>query len=369
MDCMGIGLQERLAHHRFGPKPVVSRPRQQKTYRHVEHFLDAGGSAIHEYGRLYVCGGITSIQKVSKAANMSTKMDRYHILHLINTSQYPSTERLCDHWEVSERTIHGDISFLKDFMNQPIKYDRNRGGYYTDEPNKPLPAVDLTDEELLALAVGKDIIARYSGGALTAPITSALDKISLRCKEKQEEASSIPLKFKGSLTRPLSRKLVEALQECIEKCFVLEIDYYPACTNQRERRRINPHVIYESMGSLYVLAWCELRKDFRQFALHRVREFKVLRTPFQKQNSADLEKWLASTLQTEIRHPEEVVKLRFAADAAPYVSSLHVLCVDEDFDECQPIAVAGPIARASGAELVLVQPVAQAPGMFTAIDR
>jgi predicted DNA-binding transcriptional regulator YafY len=66
---------------------------------------------------------------------MSTKLERLVVMDAaIRGGSYPSVQRFCDRFEVSDRTVYDDIHFLKLRLSAPLKYSRARGGYfYTDE--------------------------------------------------------------------------------------------------------------------------------------------------------------------------------------------------------------------------------------------
>ena len=51
----------------------------------------------------------------------------------IRAGEYPSCPKLATEWEVDERTIKRDIEFMKDRLDAPIEYDRNRRGYFYTE--------------------------------------------------------------------------------------------------------------------------------------------------------------------------------------------------------------------------------------------
>ena len=63
--------------------------------------------------------------------------------------------------------------------------------------------------------------------------------------------------------------------------------------NRRTRRTIWPLVMAYYVDVTLVGAWCELRKDFRNFRVERIAASRVLAARFQDHNGQLLAKWLA----------------------------------------------------------------------------
>lgn len=55
--------------------------------------------------------------------------------------------------EVRERTIHNDLSFLRDRFNAPIVWSKSKGYYYSNLEWR-LPSISLSKGELFALTLG-----------------------------------------------------------------------------------------------------------------------------------------------------------------------------------------------------------------------
>lgn len=255
---------------------------------------------------------------------MSNKLERIVAIEkIINRGSAPSPAYLARELEVSERTILGDIQYMKHRMHLSIEYDPARKGYVNTKPSKGLPAFDLSDSELVALAISKGMLVRHSSNALQHPMESALEKIvernngsSSTIREKIDKS----VNFKLASNAPFQRKLLEDVLESIETRQVLEIVYYATYRNETECRRIEPLIVQETTGSWYVWAWCRLRKDYRYFALQRIKEWKVLKETFSHRPDADKKLILAErTFQLEERHPPITVRIQFDELAARYV--------------------------------------------------
>lgn len=96
------------------------------------------------------------------------KIDR-----LIRSPQRQTATSLALELEVTERTIQGDITFLKDRYSAPIAFKKGRGLHYTDEGWR-LPTVVLTQGELFALTLGARMLEVYAGTAYEEELQGAI---------------------------------------------------------------------------------------------------------------------------------------------------------------------------------------------------
>jgi predicted DNA-binding transcriptional regulator YafY len=62
---------------------------------------------------------------------MSLRLERLQAMDAaIRGGSYPSVQTFIDRFEVSERTVHGDLAFMRERLNASLEYDRGCGGYY-----------------------------------------------------------------------------------------------------------------------------------------------------------------------------------------------------------------------------------------------
>ena len=69
----------------------------------------------------------------------------------IQAGKFPNASKLARELEVSTKSIHRDIEFMRDRLDLPIEYDGSRFGYrYTEEVNA-FPTVQITEIALDAV--------------------------------------------------------------------------------------------------------------------------------------------------------------------------------------------------------------------------
>ncbi len=65
-------------------------------------------------------------------------MTRLH--ELLKAKRFPNCRKLAEALEISPKTIHRDIDFMRDRLGLPIAYDQHRfGWYYHKKPARKLP--------------------------------------------------------------------------------------------------------------------------------------------------------------------------------------------------------------------------------------
>lgn len=264
-----------------------------------------------------------SLAYVDRGNNMPTRLERLTVMaNEINGQRYPTVDHFCREFEVQQRTVYEDIRILKENLGMEIAYDRFRNGYYNANPSKKLPSFELTDGELFALLLGKEMLSQYTGTAFEQPLRTAIEKISQRLPDRVQidfKQLSSMVSFHPGAVIPISRKLFLDLNRACEKRLPTDITYYAASKNQTSKRLVHPLRLLENRGTWYMAAFDTMRKDMRLFALHRIQEYKLRNERFRPPAGLDIDAWLKSAFQLE--HGDEVqkVRVRFGMRAAPYI--------------------------------------------------
>src|ERR1044071_3701872 len=103
------------------------------------------------------------------------RMLRIH--QTIQTGAYPNAAELAYELEVSSKSIHRDLDFMRDRLQLPLEYDSRRGGYYYTEEVSAFPTAQITEGELFALVVAEKALQQYRGTSFEKPLLSAIKKM------------------------------------------------------------------------------------------------------------------------------------------------------------------------------------------------
>lgn len=254
---------------------------------------------------------------------MSSKLERVLAIDAeIARGIYPSVMDLCAKFEVSERTLLDDLRYLKERLARQIVFDHSRNGYYNSDPGSRLPSFELSEGEVFALTLGKELLSIYTGTSFEPTLRSALDKISERLPETvqvdPEEIKSV-VRFRAGAIVPLSAKLFNDINQACDSHNQIEMQYFAASKGETSSRTVNPQFLMHDRGAWYLVAYCNSRKDLRTFALHRVRDYKILESTFTPVPRDELNAWVDAAFQIEHGPEEYRVKIRFAPHSAHYI--------------------------------------------------
>ncbi|GAB6193813.1 helix-turn-helix transcriptional regulator [Desulfocastanea catecholica] len=203
------------------------------------------------------------------------KYERFLWFHgQIKAGRFPNADNLADHFELSGRTAQRDIEFIRDRLDAPLQYHCAKRGYcYTDDSYE-LPALWISESNILALSLAVRLASTIPDQALKDQLCRLIDRIpmgtgnkSTPCLERLSTRISVKNIEYSQVDRDIFRQTVEALFAGTS----LHIVYYSPHTDTTTTRTIHPLHLMHYMGSWHLIAWCGTRKELRNFALSRIR--------------------------------------------------------------------------------------------------
>ena len=204
--------------------------------------------------------------------------------------------KLSDELSVSQRTIYRDIEALR---RSGALIDGEAGYGYTLQEDPALPPMMFSRDEMEALVLGLREVIQVADPVLAKAADNALSKLRAslpdRIRSEFENAVLYAKRFRG---RPDIEIDIPALRKATREERVIAIDYGDAEANQT-RRTIQPLAIVFYDQSLVVLAWCELRNDYRSFRIDRIQEMTVTERFFRPRRAAMLREYLEKLNQDD----------------------------------------------------------------------
>ena len=243
---------------------------------------------------------------------------------LIRSGMRQTQSSLAQATEVSTRTIRSDLDFMRDRLNAPLEYKKFQGWYYTD-PNWRLPSISLSQGELFALTLGARMLSAYAGSAYVNELETAVNRLSERLPDKslvdlQQLAEERVIFGAGAEIINLNPQIWQQLQEAIGKSRQVWISYYAATKNTKSERVIDPYLLNIYRGTNpYVIAYCHLREDLRDFRIDRISALKVLDTTFKRDPNFDPQKHLENRFQYESGDRIYEIEIWFDELTAPFI--------------------------------------------------
>lgn len=253
---------------------------------------------------------------------MSTKLERIvALISDINTGRCPNVQELCAKFEVAPRTLHDDIRFIRDRIRLDIVYDKQLNGYYNADPKQRLPEFDLTDEELEALTLSTDMLMEHAGPIFRVQLEEGLRKIvgrlARREKVSAEDVRALIRFIPGGVV-DTDRKILRELKKACNEMRTVEIEYFAAHSGESSKRLIDPYKIIEHDSAWYAVAWCHLRCEVREFAVHRVKSCVPTKDNFQIAEGFDVDQWISQAFILSHGDGEHTVRIAFTPVGARF---------------------------------------------------
>jgi predicted DNA-binding transcriptional regulator YafY len=190
------------------------------------------------------------------------------IIDVLRGGRLTTAQALADRLEVSRRTIYRDVA---DLMANRVPIDGAAGAGYLMRPGYDLPPIMFTAEEVVALVGGARLIRAWGGTAMARAAGTALDKVAAVLPDPAAaRAGSVHIHaFEPlDLDAPVRARL-DAIEAAAEAGRYLSLDYADA-EGRTTCREVRPLGLWFWGNVWTMVAWCELRADFRMFRVDRI---------------------------------------------------------------------------------------------------
>lgn len=240
----------------------------------------------------------------------------------LNSGNYPNAATLARDLEVSTKSIHRDLEFMRDRLALPIEYDAARFGYWYTEEVENFPTFQFTEGELFALVVAEKALQQYRGTSFEQPLLSALrkmqealpDTISLSLNDIDQTIS-----FRTRAEPIVDLATFDALAKATANRQQLRLSYRKPGQREPEPRVVDPYHLANINGEWFLFAFDHLRNDIRTFVPARIKAIVRTGQTFARRQEFSLEKRLRGSFGVQSGHGEFEVVIRFNARAADYI--------------------------------------------------
>jgi len=191
----------------------------------------------------------------------------FQIVQYLRGGRLTTARQLAERLEVSDRTIYRDIA---DLIGSGVPIDGEAGIGYLMRAGYDLPPLMFNRDEIVALVVGARMLKAWGGAQMAAAAEEALIKIAAVLPDaERERANRVPVHAitMGQMSDELRARLDE-FDHAVEGRLRLKVTYQDL-DGAESCRDIRPLGLV-FWGKVWTLvAWCELRNDFRMFRVDR----------------------------------------------------------------------------------------------------
>lgn len=221
---------------------------------------------------------------------MSKSERLFELLALLRAKRYAVTAaHLAEQMEVSERTIYRDIQSL---LNSGVPIQGEAGVGYMLQADSHLPPLMFTDKEMVALELGMRMVRAWSDDELAAASKSASSKILSVLPDKlKQQIERFPILVPEIHSSTQNATRGKMLRHATDAKLKIEIDY---CDQKGDKtvRKLQPlgQIFWGKIWTL--VAWCELRDDYRHFRIDRIEKLNILDEVFETSKEKCLEYYI-----------------------------------------------------------------------------
>jgi predicted DNA-binding transcriptional regulator YafY len=226
--------------------------------------------------------------------------------------------------EISHATFKRDIEYLRDRLNVPIVWSRERGAYVLDPAAEQteLPGIWFSPGEVYALleidhlldTLGQGLLARQLA-PLRARLRSLLESGDHGHREIRRRIRVLALG-----TRRVNREVFEALSLALLGRRQVFIRHLKRGDGDLTERMVSPQRLVHYRYNWYLDAWCHVRRDLRTFAVDAIRAARVDEAPAREVDDPELDRVLGAGYGIFSGAETETAVLRFSPDSARWVA-------------------------------------------------
>ncbi|HOG43569.1 MAG TPA: WYL domain-containing protein [bacterium] len=235
-------------------------------------------------------------------------LERILFIHRrIKERGFVRTSEIIEKFEVNNRTVQRDVSYMKCFLQAPLVYSFQHHAYRYE---KPFDMLNYTDEKTMVLsAFLRDLLnKRCYVPFFSENILDAVEKCI------GEELQPISQRISYALPEEelfLNSETIETVILSMRNKTIIQIDYIDE-NGRKSTRDIEPQHILNYSGKWYLISYCHKAKSLRTFMISRITSLKIMTELFSQIIEADeIERFISEGFGIFKSSNTETVTIRF----------------------------------------------------------
>jgi predicted DNA-binding transcriptional regulator YafY len=193
------------------------------------------------------------------------------ILTQLQSKRIITSTTLAEKFGVSVRTIYRDIKVLEQ-AGVPIVTEDGKG--YSLLEGYRLPPVMFTEDEANALVTIEQLVLKNSDSSLITAYSEAISKIKtvlLYATKDKVELLANRIAVSPATPNTATSNSLTVIQNALTSFKAINITYRSEYKGEITERTVEPFALYYTLQENWsVIAYCQLRKDYRMFNLNRI---------------------------------------------------------------------------------------------------
>ncbi len=220
------------------------------------------------------------------------------LIHL-QTKRIVKAEEISDRFEISLRTVYRDVKALME-AGVPIGSEAGKGYFIVDGFH--LPPVMFTQDEANAMMLAGKLVDKMADKSVRSAFDSALHKIKSVLNEAgkddlQNLESHVGVflrsRFEYRAQNDFPDNFMADIQRAIARKHVVKIEY---CNRAEEisNRSIEPIGMFYYSMAWYLIGWCRMRNNYRNFRADRIKSMIDTGEVFESRSTLSLQEHFQS---------------------------------------------------------------------------
>lgn len=244
------------------------------------------------------------------------------ILIQLQSRKVVKAQDIADRFEISLRTVYRDIKTLEE-AGIPIIGETGIG--YSIMDGYRLPPVMFTREEATAFLTAEKLVEKLTDPVNGDNYKSAMYKIKsvLRSTEKDfleniENHIEVIKRNKHLKQQPPEQNALQAILKSVSEKRVVTIHYFANYKQEHSKRNIEPVGVVYFENAWHLIAYCQLRNDYRDFRLDRISRLMLTDEIFARQHMT-LKDYLKEYFKN--RSDLETIVIKVRKDILPHIET------------------------------------------------
>jgi len=258
-------------------------------------------------------------------------MDRlerfYKIDQLLKERKVVSFAAFKEQLGMSRASVKRDLEYMRSRFHAPIEYDRGLNGYRLGRPRSgpryELPGLWFNAAEIHALLTTLQLLSGLQPGLLDGQVSPVIARLRAILGSGDHSWEEVVKRIK--IFQPERRESKTAHFSVIAAALLKRtrvwIRHYNRKTDRETEREISPQRLVHYRDNWYVDGYCHVRQDLRSFAVDAIRAAELREARAKEMPATELDEHLASGYGIFAGRDVRWAELRFAAEAARWVSA------------------------------------------------
>jgi predicted DNA-binding transcriptional regulator YafY len=184
---------------------------------------------------------------------------------------------IAERFNISLRTVYRDIKTLEE-AGIPLIGEAGVG--YSIMDGYRLPPVMFTKEEATAFLTAEKFVETLTDRSTLAHYKSAMYKVRAILKNTEKDMlesmdNRIEVLRTVSIPGTANTDHIQTILSSIAQKNVLALNYFAQHSQEHTKRYVEPVGIFYMAGYWHLIAYCRLRKDYRDFRIDRIKNLVV----------------------------------------------------------------------------------------------